>query len=98
MSFKEFVKESAGPSGEEVAAGIAARNFLRKALEQLKIADQKKVGYFEDWKHFISMVQEILSTDNGEAGLEPFIQSLMDKKMNFKMKTGNPMVIPGMGI
>jgi len=81
----------------EIFAGKAALDYLKKALEQLEIADQSKSGNFDDWKHFKSMIQEIISTDNGEAGLQPFVQMLMDKKMNFKKKASNPMVIPGMG-
>ncbi len=69
-------------SADEYEAGSDALQSLREALESLKLADQASGGNYGDWKHFIYMVQEIISVDNGEAGLEPYLKSILNSISN----------------
>lgn len=85
MSFKDYIKEMEY-SFKEYEAGERALKHLKQALVELKIADQNKAGNFDDWKHFISMVQEVISTDNNEAGLEPFLSKLLPSDEPEKIK------------
>lgn len=78
MSFREYLLEQEY-AAEEFEAGQSALEHLKQALAELKIADQKKSGHYEDWKYYISKVQELISTDNGDAGLESWLQSMLPK-------------------
>lgn len=79
MSFQKYLKEN-----ENMAALIRkaeeAKNALVHAeilLDELQDDWEKATGQrTTDFLSFSNMVAEIISSDNGEAGLEPFINSL----------------------
>ena len=85
MSFKKYLKETEEYSAEEFEAGENALNHLKEALKELQIADQKKSGHYEDWKYYISKVQELISHDNGEAGLESWLYKMLPKPVMTKL-------------
>lgn len=80
MSFKQYLKENYEHTVEEYEAAERALNHLKQALNEFQIADEHKGGHYDDWKYFISKVQELISSDHGESGLEPFLSKLLPRE------------------
>jgi len=85
MSFQKYLKEN-----EEMRSIVME---AQDVVEILKEASQKLnelQKHYEqitghrtpDFLYFKSMVDEIISTDNGEAGLEPFVDALFSETVS----------------
>jgi len=82
MSFKKYLKENEDMQHVVIDAQDIVE-LLKEASEKLGVLQKR---YEEatgqrttDFLHFKSMVDEIISTDNGEAGLEPFVDALFQE-------------------
>jgi len=79
MSFKKYLKEN-----EEMRAVVIDAqdvvDILKEASQKLgelqKHFEMASGNRTTDFLRFKSMVDEIISSDNGEAGLEPFVDML----------------------
>ena len=80
MSFNKFLKENEGKEAL-IRKAMEAKNSLVHAsllFDELQEDWENLTGHrTTDFLHFKSMVDEIISSDGGEAGLESFIKNVL---------------------
>jgi len=81
-SFQKYLKENEDMRGivTDAADVVQGLKDISKEFAELQKRYEQATGHrTTDFLHFKSMVDEIISTDNGEAGLEPFVDDLFDE-------------------
>lgn len=56
-----------------------AHKHLLSAIDDLRQAHMTTKGYTDDLKYFIAQISDIVSSDNGEAGLNAYINIITKK-------------------
>ena len=81
-SFQKYLKENEDMRGivTDAADVVQGLKDISKEFAELQKRYEQATGHrTTDFLHFKSMVDEIISTDNGEAGLEPFVDALFQE-------------------